>query len=160
METVLVLHTVKELLTAGYTGPVLVPMCDTLDDVPPGPIAAKLTWTERAIRTAKQNSSLHKYLAELTVNLNNAGWDMIHTLGRISNRAGIPWTPSSVKERLFRPVMLAMFDTESSTKLDTKQMSEAYEALNQVTADKLGVSVQWPCEETLMYQQIAKANKS
>jgi hypothetical protein len=156
MDTVLAIHTVDELVKAGYTGAVLVPVCDTLDSVPAGAIAAKLSWTKRAIRTAKQNSSLHKYLELLVVALNDSGWDMVNVMARISKTAGIPWTLGSAKERLFRPIMIAMFQTESSTKLDTKQMGQAYEALNFVTGDKLGVSIPWPSEESLMYQKISK----
>ena len=156
METVLVKHTIKELMSAGYTGPVLVPMSDTLDDVPDGAIAAKLTWTRRAIRTAKQNSSLHKYLTLLSGALNDAGWDMKEVMGRISKSATIPWSASAIKERLWRPVQVASFDVESSTKLDTIEIQVVYDSLNNITASQLGVSIPWPSEYSQAYEQIAR----
>ena len=156
METVLIKHTVKELAQAGYTGVVLVPMSDTLDDIPDGAIAAKLTWTKRAIRTAKQNSSLHKYLAMLCEALNDAGWDMGGVLGKISKSATIPWTEGAVKERLWRPVQISAFDVDSSTKLDTVEINVVYESLNNITASRLGVSIPWPSEYSQMYESIAR----
>ena len=156
METVLVKHTIKELAQAGYTGPVLVPMSDTLDDVPDGAIAAKLTWTRRAIRTAKQNSSLHKYLTLLSGALNDAGWDMKATLEVLSKNAMIPWSASAIKERLWRPTQKDAVSKTSSTELDTIEIVDVYEALNKVTGDNLGISLPWPSEYSQAYEQIAR----
>ena len=158
MDTVLIKHTVKELVQAGYTGPVLVPMSDTLDDVPDGALAAKLTWTKRAIRTAKQNSSLHKYLELLCVALNDAGLDMKEVMGKISKSSTIPWSASAIKERLWRPVQIASFDVESSAKLDTIEINVVYESLNNITASQLGVSIPWPSEYSQMYESIGRSN--
>lgn len=92
-------------------------------------------------RTPLQNKSGHKYFDLLAEALNSAGHDMRHTL---KAEIDIPWTKESVKDFLFRPIMRAMFDVESTTELTTKQISEVYEVLNRHTAQKLGVSVDWP----------------
>lgn len=98
----------------------------------------------RATRTALQNSAIHKYFDLLCEALNSAGWDMKATMEKLSKNAMIPWSPSAIKERLWRPVQIDTYGIESSTKLDTDQVSGVYEALNLVTSEKLGVSVPFP----------------
>ena len=95
-------------------------------------------------RTPLQNRSLHKYCTMLAEELNNSGQDMRKTL---KPEIEIPWTMESIKNLMFKPIIKAMFDVDSTTDLDTKQISEAYEVLNRHTAQKLGVSVIWPHEE-------------
>jgi len=96
------------------------------------------------IRTTLQNRSLHKYCTMLADALNDSGQDMRKTL---KPEIEIPWTMESIKSLMFKPIIKAMFDVDSTTDLDTKQISEAYEVLNRHTAQKLGVSIIWPHEE-------------
>ena len=95
-------------------------------------------------RTPLQNKSLHKYFDLLSNALNDSGQDMRMVL---KPEIEIPWTKDSIKELMFKPIAKAMFNVDSTTELDTKQISEAYEVLNRHTSDKLGVSVIWPHEE-------------
>ena len=95
-------------------------------------------------RTPLQNKSLHKYFTLLSEALNDSGQDMRATL---KPEVEIPWSSSSIKELMFKPIALAMFGVSSTTELDTKQINEVYETLNRHTASKLGVSVVWPHQE-------------
>ena len=95
-------------------------------------------------RTTQQNKALHKYCAMLSEALNDAGLDMKKTL---KPEVDIPWRPELVKEHLFKPVMKAMLDKESTTELSTREVNEVYAVLNLHTAQKLGVSVPFPSEE-------------
>lgn len=95
-------------------------------------------------RTPLQNRSLHKYCSMLAEALNDSGQDMRKTL---KPGIEIPWTMENIKNLMFKPIIKAMFDVDSTKDLDTKQISEAYEVLNRHTAEKLGVSVMWPHEE-------------
>lgn len=99
-------------------------------------------------RTQLQNKSGHKYFDMLAKELNEAGHDARHTL---KEGIDIPWTKELIKDLLFRPIMKAMFDVESTAELTTKQMSEVYEVLNRHTSQKLGVSVEWPNDEPPMF---------
>lgn len=99
---------------------------------------------EMTQRTPQQNKSLHKYFTMLANELNDSGQDMRKTL---KPDIEIPWGTESIKEMMFKPIIKAMFNVDSTTDLDTKQISEAYEVLNRHTASKLGVSVDWPHEE-------------
>ena len=96
---------------------------------------------EELKRTLLQNKSMHLYYSQLADALNAAGWDMRKTL---KPDVEIPWTETSVKSLLWKPIQDAMFDKDSTTQLDTKQVSAVYETLNRHTASKLGVSVPFP----------------
>ena len=76
--------------------------------------------------------------------LNAAGLEMRKVL---KPEVEIIWTTESVKEYLFRPIMLAMYDIISTTDLDTKQVSKVYEVLNRHTANRFGISLPFPSEE-------------
>lgn len=92
-------------------------------------------------RTSAQNRSIHLFCKMLSDALNNAGLDISKTM---KEDAAIPWSETLVKELIWRKVQLAMFDTDSTTKLDTKQVSEVYEVVNRHLASTHGVSVSFP----------------
>ena len=95
-------------------------------------------------RTNQQNKGLHKGCELLADALNDAGHDMKRTL---KEEVDIPWNKETVKDYLFRPIMQAMFNKESTTELNTDEVSEVWRVLNRHTAQKLGVSVPFPSEE-------------
>ena len=110
----------------------------------------------KASRTALQNRAQHKYFTLLADALNSAGMDMIATMKKLSKNAKIPWSAYAIKERLWRPVQIDTYGKESTTKLDTGEVSAVYEALNQVTSERLGVSVPFPDRYTQMCEQIGR----
>ena len=61
-----------------------------------------------ALRTGQQNRALHKGCELLADALNDAGLDMRVVLKPEIN---IPWTKTSVKEYIIRPIMRAMTTT-------------------------------------------------
>ena len=95
-------------------------------------------------RTPLQNKSLHKYFDLLSNALNDSGQDMRMVL---KPEIEIPWTKDSIKELMFKPIAKAMFNVDSTTELDTKQISEVYEVMNRHTQEKLEVGIMWPHEE-------------
>jgi hypothetical protein len=107
---------------------------------------------DKTTRTELQNRSIHLYMTWLSEALNNAGYDMTKTLAKLSSKVGIPWTPSAIKERLWRPVQEAAYDVNSTTKLDRGNVGAVYESLNAVTAGKLGVSVPFPDKYMKIYE--------
>lgn len=70
-------------------------------------------------RTSQQNRALHKGCELIATALNDAGLDMRKVL---KPNIDIPWTKESVKEHIWRPVQLAMFN-----KLSTKELSKLSE---------------------------------
>ena len=107
----------------------------------------------KAQRTLAQNASIRLYCKWLCDALNAAGMDMIEVFNRISKSGKIPWSPESVLERLWRPTQKHTYGTDSTTKLDTPDVSVVYEALNQVTGEQLGVSMNFPDKYLKLYEE-------
>lgn len=106
---------------------------------------------ERCTRTTQQNRAMHKYFSVLADALNTAGWDMKKTL---TKQADIPWNATTVKEYLWWPLQKAMFQKDSTAKLETQEVSQVYETLNRHTSGKLGVSVPFPERHWQLYEQM------
>ena len=95
-------------------------------------------------RTQPQNSAIHVFCRLLAKTLNNAGLDMRKVL---KPEVEIPWTDVTAKENLWKPIQKAMYEIESTTDLDTEQVSKVYDTLNRHLSDKFGVSQAFPSKE-------------
>lgn len=95
--------------------------------------------------TDQQRKALHLYCELLAQALNDAGLDMKKTL---KPEIDIPWTKESVKNHLWRPIQQALTEKRSTTQLDRVEPSQIYEVLNKHLAEKFGISVPFPSEET------------
>lgn len=98
-------------------------------------------------RTLQQNKSLHVYFTLLSDKLNGSGLDMRKTL---RPSIDIPWTPKTVKEYLWKPIMDFQLRKESTTELTTKDIDEVYDTLNRHLSEKFGITVEFPSEESLI----------
>lgn len=92
-------------------------------------------------RTQKQNNSMHKYFSDLSEALNDAGLDMKKFL---KPGVDIPWTPSSVKRHIWKPVQDAMFDKESTADLNTAEVDAVYKVISRHISEKHGINVEFP----------------
>ena len=92
-------------------------------------------------RTARQNRALHVYLRLLGEALNEAGLDQRAVL---KSDFPLPWSTESAKQNLFSPIMKAMFDIDSTTKLERVQVSQVYDVLNRSLSEKYGISIPFP----------------
>lgn len=102
-------------------------------------------------RTLLQNRALYK-LFELYANaLNDAGLS-IH-MEYLGKSIEVPFTPESVKERLWLPIMLAMTGKTSTAKLDRKEPSQIYDVLDQHMGENHGIHVPWPSNEPPMMEE-------
>lgn len=84
-------------------------------------------------RTLKQNKSLHLWLYKLANELNGKGLDMRVVL---KPEYKIRWDMKSAKENLYKPLAKAMYGVESTTELDTGQVSRVHEELMSVLIEK------------------------
>lgn len=105
------------------------------------------------IRTDKQNRALHLYFTHLAEVLNENGLDMRKTL---KPSIEIPWTPKTVKDYLWRPIMNAQVMKESTTELTTKEIDLVFDTLNRHLSEKFGLSVPFPSIEELMMENRVK----
>ncbi|MHA1400177.1 MAG: hypothetical protein ACTSQE_07495 [Candidatus Heimdallarchaeaceae archaeon] len=109
-------------------------------------------------RTLKQNRSLHLWCELLAKGLNDSGLSMMRVL---KQEAEIPWTKESVKEFLFKEMMRAMYQKESTTKLTTKELNKTSEVLIRHLGQKFSIQVDFPSLESLiMKQRISENNNS
>ena len=93
-------------------------------------------------RSPAQNSALHLWCEMVATTLNDAGLDMRHT---IREEVDIPWTKSSVKEYLWRPLQKALTGDESTTKPKKTEYPDISETLQRHMATKFGVTLPaWP----------------
>ena len=112
----------------------------------------KHKWFQFKVNTEKgrstlQNSALHVYCQLLADSLNESGqWLVIE---KNEKRSEVPWSMNSVKEYMWRRVQKAVTQKDSSTRLSTKECMEVYETLNLHTAERLGVSIDWPSRGTM-----------
>jgi len=91
---------------------------------------------QRPNRTSKQNNAIHASLRRLARSLNDAGYGVAHPL---KPELEIPYTESSVKELLLKPIMKAMYDADSTSKLDTEQVGKVMGVMLNRVAELTGV---------------------
>ena len=91
---------------------------------------------QRPNRTSKQNNAIHASLRRLARSLNDAGYGVSHPL---KPELEIPYTESSVKELLLKPIMKAMYDADSTSKLDTEQVGKVMGVMLNRVAELTGV---------------------
>ena len=97
-------------------------------------------------RTLQQNKAMHKLFTQMSDTFNTLGLDMRVVL---KPEIKILWTPEAVKRELFKPVMKAMYGIESTTELNTAQVSKVYEQIMKVIGEKFGVYLDFPSKEQL-----------
>lgn len=95
-------------------------------------------------RTEQQNKALHKFFELLSQELNDAGLDQRTVL---KPSVDIPWSPESVKEQLWKPIQKAMYEKESTTQLETSEVSKVYETLIRHLSEKFDIFVVFPSNE-------------
>ena len=91
---------------------------------------------QRPNRTGKQNNAIHACLRRLARSLNEAGYGVAHPL---KPELEIPYSESSVKELLLKPIISALYDVDSTSKLDTEQVSKAMGLMLNRVAELTGV---------------------
>ena len=97
-------------------------------------------------RTWTQNKALHVFLGQLADALNDSGYDM--TVFPWRDGLELPWTMTSCKEYLWRPVQQAMTDKHSTTEISTVDPTIIHQALCRTIAERTGVVVpEWPTRE-------------
>lgn len=97
-------------------------------------------------RTTKQNAALHKFFMFVAVELNELGLEFQY-FGVTGKQLGMRYTPNIVKEFFWKPIQLALFDIESTTKLNTTQMNEIIDVITKFFSDK-GVVISFPSLES------------
>ena len=95
-------------------------------------------------RTNRQNRAAHLCFRNLADALNDAGFGIPHPL---NSKLEIPYTEESVKELLYRPVIKAMHNKTSTSELETKELTQSFDAMLNRIAEVTGVVVHFPSHE-------------
>lgn len=97
---------------------------------------------KKGTRSLAQNNALWLYLSMLSQELNDAGLDMKQVV-----KVDIEWNKDNAMEYLWRPIQKSLFQETSTRKLNKSQVSEVYEHLNRLTAQKWGISIPFPSDD-------------
>lgn len=95
----------------------------------------EIEWTSELIKI---------FSDELAIILNNAGLTFNCAMGKGHKSY---WSESKVKALIWHKVQKLQFDIDSTTKLDTEQVSKVYELINRYTSSQFGVSVVFPSKD-------------
>jgi len=111
----------------------------------------KITVTiEKPKRTDQQRKAIEVYCQILAKKLSDAGKDIMTTLRR---EASIPWTQELIKALVWKPIQKTMFDTNSTTKLNTGQVTKIYEVINRHMGENHGISFNFPNYDGRNYKE-------
>lgn len=99
-------------------------------------------------RTLRQNAALHKYLTLVADALNDGGYSVQLVL---KQDVAVDWTPTLVKEILWRSVQKAILKKSSTTELSKqKDIDVVFEHLNRHLGERFGIHVPFPTSEPEM----------
>jgi len=107
---------------------------------------------ESGIRTIPQNRSLHLYFRTIAQALNNAGID---TTNFFKEGYSLPFSEHIVKDALWLPLMKALTNEVSTSKISKKQVTEIYEHLNRKLSEH-GVVVAFPSMDNMRNNERVK----
>lgn len=99
-------------------------------------------------RSNQQNRALHLFFTFISQELNEMGMEFTY-IGLNTPEISLMYTPELVKNMVWRPIQIALFEIESTTKLNTDQMNKIIDVITKFLGDK-GVVIEFPNIETLM----------
>ena len=100
-------------------------------------------------RSAQQNKALHVYFTLISCELNDLGITYKYT-GISGKTFDLSHTPELVKDFVWRPIQIAMFDIKSTTKINTIQINEIVDVITKFFGEKHGVVLEFPSFDSLM----------
>ena len=99
-------------------------------------------------RTSQQNRALHLFCSFVSNELNELGLEFHHP-SLITEGFTTRYTMDIVKNNVWRPIQIALFDKVSTKDLDTKQMNEIIDVITKFFGDR-GVNIEFPSIDTLI----------
>jgi len=112
---------------------------------------------KRGKRSLSQNSALHLFFQWVSDELNNMGLTFNFN-GIKGMELEIPYTSTLVKECLWKPIQITLFDIDSTTKLDNIMINKILDVLIFFFA-KNGIEIHFPNKFDLMVKELGKNNK-
>lgn len=133
----------------------------TLDDLDPallsarecldkyGPFEMTFSPIDKPVkcRTLPQNAALHKYCADISGKMNDAGFTQRQLVGKFKEGFELPVTMDMIKA-IFREVGSAMYGKESTAELTTIEIQKVYQVVDQRFGEITGCRAEWPSIES------------
>ena len=98
-------------------------------------------------RTTKQSSSLHLLYTIIASKLNDVGMDFKY-FGLKGQVISTRHNTNTVKEHIWRPIQKALFNIESTKKINTEHINEIVDVLANYFGEK-GIVIEFPSKEQL-----------
>jgi len=93
-------------------------------------------------RSSQQNRALHQYFNFISTELNELGLEFRY-FGVKGVQLSTRYNARIVKDYFWRPIQQALFDIESTTKINTEQINQIIDVITKFFADK-GVLIEFP----------------
>lgn len=95
--------------------------------------------------TPKQMSSLHVAFRQFAEGMNDSGYSVQQVV-----HLPLSFTEAIFKDSIARVVLKHKTEKESFTELFTTEVDEFYDELNRAIGDKFGLSLPYPCLQSMM----------
>ena len=105
---------------------------------------------KKKTRSLLQNAALHKYFEMISQQLNEMGITFVHR-GLVKDEIESPYTAKIVKDFVWRPIQMALFDIESTKDINTSQINTIIDVLSKWFAER-GVMLSFPSIHSLIDQ--------
>ena len=99
-------------------------------------------------RSTAQNRSLHLYFSFISNELNELGIQYQYT-GISGKTFELRYTSDLVKNFIWRPIQMSMFNKKSTTQLTTKEMNDIIDVITNFFAER-GIVLDFPSMDTLI----------
>ena len=104
-------------------------------------VVKKTTYT----RTDAQNNALHKYFEMVSTALTEKGLTFDYNMGK--KVVKLEWTPTLVKEAMWKPIMKALTSKTSTTQMDkVEDINKIYDHINRFLSETYFIYVPFPSE--------------
>ncbi len=106
-------------------------------------------------RTNLQNRALHLFFNMISDELNNLGLEFRYA-GLVSKEIAIPYTWLIVKDRVWRPIQITLFDIESTKEINTEQINKIADVLIKFFGER-GISISFPNIQDYLHKKDAES---
>ncbi len=101
---------------------------------------------KRNTRTLQQNKAIHLYCEMIADVLNDFG--ITHSFKGIRGKElEVRFTMELVKEVIWRPIQMSLFDKKSTTELTTQEVTEIAQPLEKFIAENFAIDLPFPSKE-------------
>ncbi|MCP4527356.1 MAG: hypothetical protein GY833_15790 [Aestuariibacter sp.] len=101
--------------------------------------------------TRQQQKALHLYFKLIAEQFREIGMPFRYHLEILNKYIELPHTGNIVKEFVWRPIQLALFDIKSTKDITTQQVNEIVNVMNVYFGEK-GYDIQFPSIESFMFK--------